>query len=754
MKRGVGRAFFSIKGCGKKQKRAQVALFVILSLILAISIVYFSYSFFFAAETESDSELQKPSLSEGQNELRSYIDNCIQDAMVQGLEIMRLQAGYIELPSDLAIIEVGSDKNYAVKGDKDRKKIVIQENAQVIKPYWITKQSIQIPSLVLMEQHLATYVAKELSICVNDFIPFKEQGYSVIEDQPNVSISMGASVIANVFYLVELHKEDRLLKEADYIVSIPVNMQKIHNAASSLAAQESYHAYLEDHTTNIISLYSGIDAASLPPTYQTDTNFDCSYVQWNKESVKTQLQDIFSATIPLLKVQGTFRAEDGPSADVYDSFVYDLFLENNPELDIDFEYRKEWDFVGYEIEPGQGSNLIPERVVGTNIPMIPRFCVFKYPFKYSYSFPVMATITDKESATLDPKENLFLEKRGFSFSIPLMVNVCGNQPRACVVSQFEGLTFNLESENGSSAQSLFCDSSQKVSTPVSISVADAYTRSALSGVDVNYQCGPIENNCFMGTTDISGKLKNPFPLCINGFLIVSKKGYFPQTQLASIYNEQNVAIPLILVPENEITIEAKKIFVQDLIKRKANHEPFTGLSLDLASGERVSLISDAGTLYLFPDPEQRHISLAPGQYDFTVQIIAPLDMKEILVQGQSFKGVKGSYPVGTINVPISLHADRLEKATLMFTALSEYIPGSEHNLLIDSYFTGNEDIEAEVLMECTRTQDGCDFNDCIFARSSGNKLKDLSANAAACEKVETVTITKDEYLPLVQPLIQ
>ena len=89
------------------------------------------------------------------------------------------------------------------------RKVVIDENGignEV--PYWLTKDSLSVPSIDLMEFHLEQYVAFELENCVDDFKPFKEQKFEVEYGDINTEVAMETAVVTKVNFPVTAKKED------------------------------------------------------------------------------------------------------------------------------------------------------------------------------------------------------------------------------------------------------------------------------------------------------------------------------------------------------------------------------------------------------------------------------------------------------------------------------------------------------------------------------------------------------------------
>jgi len=611
-----------------KVKKAQVTIFIIIALVILITT---GFLFFLQrGETrplEADAEKQKPQLA-GQTELKGYVDSCLQDVVLQGLEIIRLQGGFIDVPPDSNFLTVKDNDGKSIKNLDGGKKVVIDPNAAGNKlPYWLTVNSVAIPSLSFMEKQLENYVNKELADCVNDFADFRAQGFSVDYGNIDVNVEMKKAIIVDIDFPITLNKADLTLEENRFNYNVPIDIEKVQKVAADLAALEDFHNYLEEHTKNLISLYSGIGQDKLPPISKSSTNFDCSFVSWNKEDVKSKLKNVLDFNIPNLKVEGTkFEQPTSNSqfSGIYESFVYDLFQQKFPNLEIDFIYKKEWEFLDYDIIPNNGNFLRPEKVVGTNIPLLPQICVFKYPFKYTMQFPVLVKVTDTLSAKIDPLSNAYFENQGFTFQFPMVAYLCGNQNRECVRGNLPvvDVTSFAVANTTILPQTLFCDPDQRISNELTIKTFDSLTSNSLANVDVNYYCGSYQNDCFIGRTDGNGLLKTKFPLCINGYIYFTKNGYSVSSQELTTYELLESEFAYFLNSKNNLKVEVRKINVPIFVKNYFETDSLSiGNSLQaLVAGEKVNIISDTGLFYIYPDPEDRTLQIGTDNHKFSLQL--------------------------------------------------------------------------------------------------------------------------------------
>jgi len=715
-------------------KRGQAAVFIVIGIIMLIT----AFTIFFvqraAVEKPLEKQAEKQPQFAGQAELKNYVDSCLQSAVLQGLEIMRLQSGYIEIPSNTDILNAKDAEGMYVKTLNASKKVAIDQDSENKLPYWLTASKVAIPSLDFMEGELENYVAKELKLCTENFKDFRNQGFKVNYSNIKTNATMGKAVVVNVDFPITMEKEGIAFEENNFIYTVPIDMQLIQKTASDLAALEDFHSYLEEHTKNLISLYSGVDQNRLPPFYQSTTNFDCSFVSWNKQDVKNRLKNVLQFNMPNLKVEGTSFTQPQSNQQfkgIYDSFVYDLFNETFPGLKIDFIYKNDWEFLDYDIIPNSGNLLIPDKVVGTSIPMLPQICVFKYPFKYSVQFPVLVKINDTSSAKIDPGANSYYKNKGFTFQFPMVAYLCGNQNRECSRGNLPVIdaTSFAAANTTLLPETLFCDPEQRISNDMTIKTFDSLANSSLGSVDVNYYCGSYQNDCFIGRTDENGILKAKFPLCINGQIYFTRDSYFILSRDFTTHGLPESEFAYFLNPKNNLKVEVKKISVALFVKNYfENNVLSTGNSIaDLISGERATIISDTGLFYIYPDPAGRPLQIDDGNYNFDLQLAS-----------------ENASLLGFLSVDASVSKEDLEKSRIRFYVFDD---GS-----VDSILRADGSLEAELLYSCQKNADNsCNFSNCDFTSIDGTNMKDFNNDSEACEKAFNVTIAKEQYQDSVKP---
>ena len=748
-------------------RKAQATIFMIIGLIIVIGGIFFFYLRQKTLETpiEQEAEEFKPEF-EVQSQLKDYVDACIQQQVLQGLEIIRLQGGYINIPDDAITLTVKDKNNLQIKDVDGNKRVVVDANGEGNKvPYWLTKDSLDIPSLDLIKSELAGYVTGELGKCVKDFRPFREQRFNVTYGRIGTEVEMEKAVAVRVRFPISMERENIKFDISDFVYTLPIDMASIYALSSDLAVNEHFNAYLEGHAKDLISLYSGIDEKKLPPFSQSLTNFDCSSVSWSKASVKNMLKQIFEKNIPYIKIKNTdfikIVSQNPSMQGVYDSFIYELFDTNFSGLSANFSYRPEWEFISYDIKPNFGDLLQPLRAMQNRVPLIPPICIFEYEFKYTIDMPVLAEVNSLSSALIKPESNVYFDGRGFNFQFAMDSFLCGNQERECTGRLNEGLSANAAGPDVPALpKTLFCSEEQKTSEEITITTLDWSTKQAIANIPVYYYCGSDNNNCFMGQTDAAGTLTTKFPKCINGFIHMYKQGYGQLAELLTVYNEPARAIAYEIDRLKEVSIELKKIYIPDYVKNyyETRDLSFGNSIRDLSPGENaiMSILGPQQNIYFYPDPESRKIELGSGSFSLNIVLNGNVSIQPKQIQGQTLNGFKGKQIFGVTNLGWNIAKGRV-KDKVTFFALSDFDssnlnPGTWDDIL-DPILRDDGNLSAELLYQCNRNpaDDSCIYASCSFVAIDGTNSMDFAVAEDSCQKVERIEITKEQYLQFIQP---
>lgn len=749
------------------KKKSQVTIFIILGLIILVTASMF---FFIDGESSEDPlrtvQEQQPSQFAGQTEIGSYVDTCLQDSVLQGLEIMRLQGGYIVIPEDIKTLKVKDLDNKQIKLIDGSLKVVIDENGPGNSvPFWIEKDKVAVPSPEHIGLQLDRYLFFEVNKCLNDFKPFKEQGFQVSYGPVETIVEVGNSVITTLNLPIEAKKEDLEISLNKFVFSAPINLEDLQDISYSIAAYQNSFGFLEDHTKNLISLHSGLDANKLPPFFRSIINTDCNSIEWSKQTSKERLKKILEENVPEIRIDKTdynpIEYKDLMSKGVYESFIYDFLNKNQDSTQVSFNYNPEWGFMEYDILPSRGDALIPN-IVEKDIPLVSKFCVLEYENKYTLNYPVLARVNNKESSGINIKSSSLIKNAGFEMQYFMDSYICGNQEKTCrtrpnVEVDLQSISEEFDVEIIPETQ--FCDPEQRTSEDISLEFSDASDGSGIEGLNLYYFCGNYQNNCFIGRTNNQGTIIAKFPQCVNGILHASKKNYSGLMEQLSIYGDYAKSFSYQLMPLKDVEVFVEKIDATSLVRNyfETGKVEIEKSSLPLEADETVFISGSGPTRinYYHPKILLSRFELVPGDYSFGVSLSKNTNLKSKVIEGKEFGGIQGNFPMGILNFDWDV---KEVKDKMLVYALSNYDLGDggiSFGDISDPLLDSEGSLSAELAYRCEKivldNEESCNLDNCEFINASGILKDDFESDYETCEIEFNVTIAKEDYINLIKP---
>ncbi len=626
------------------QNKSQVSIYIILGFIILVGVI--TLFFLQTEELEKALETETPGKAEyaGQRELRNFMDVCISDAVFHGIEIIRLQGGYIDIPSDTSTLLVKNDQNEQIVEENGVKKIIIDPSGKGNElAYWLDSDNqLFVPSQKYVEDSLADYVKKSVATCVNGFEVFKQQGYIVDTGELEVVAEFSDEVLVSINYPISFEREKVRFEDNEFIFRVPVNLKKLIDVATDIVSNEYVSNFLEYDVKNFLSLYSysgGSKGTSLPPLTFTDASTSCKMVSWQLDEVDGLLRNNFASNFKYITVEGygdnAPQASNEVAAGVYKSLTHDIVNSDYVNTEVDFVFDRDKNLF-LDIKPRSGQVIRPHKHMGTGIKLLPLFCNIRYQFKYTLKFPVFTKITDTDGFALDVLGRTLDKERNFEFDVPIGVYLCGNQNRVCTGKP---AYFYDETEIDMSAfdeynisfpvDTMFCDEDMKLSQPMRIRVIDAYGFNPVPNVPIFYRCGSSDAECMIGVSDESGIIETNMPLCLNGELYGLMEGYGESiAPLTTETGDDLRQVDYVIEPLKELDIEMNLV---NLPKFMDNYYITNGFTSNRCTGEAVS--KDKETLALMVGSGGRNVMITSDYGPSTVAAVYPQNKKVKLVSG-------------------------------------------------------------------------------------------------------------------------
>ncbi|MGV8172078.1 MAG: hypothetical protein ACP5OA_05280, partial [Candidatus Woesearchaeota archaeon] len=518
----------SMNSMSNMNKSGQITVFIILGIIILFSValvIYWQNSF-----NKVRPPVQQLVVDDALRPVQSYVTDCLNAVSKDALIRLGQNGGYITLPNGL---RVNPGKPY----DSD----ALFFEPQVM-PYWYYMRPCEESSIgcsyptnppvcksgvdcVLpykgqnsMEEQLNNYIEENIGACINDFAPFKE-----LYDITSGELKIDSQITELTVNFKMDYPLDVQILGSEFSGEIPyfyvehdLKLKKIYQFAQEIRDAEANYTFLERHTLNLISVYSGIDSDLLPPMSGMEM-FVKSKSYWIRTEVKEALMDELLPYTMLLQFANAGNAqyivprsnnskyipfEEG----FYRGMIVKVSENLYPELDANVYYPP-----GTEIYLNiGGSEVIKPKSIdaGDNIIMkIVGFAFNDYSFKYDLTYPVIVSIRDTEA----------FNGQGYTFNYAMQANIRQNVP----ISQ------NMTVPSISSIPTIDMeDTNLRINRQITIEAYDKYTKEPLEDVLITYKCG---YEIFIGATRMNnGKaiLTDKFPFCeFGGVIVYEREGY-------------------------------------------------------------------------------------------------------------------------------------------------------------------------------------------------------------------------------------
>jgi len=544
------------------EKRGQVTFFVILGIIIVGSV--FMVYVYQDSINDFFSSLRAEEVPEEAKAVQTFIYDCIEDAAMEGIEMVSLQGGYIEIPWDS--VPVGNVNMFSNR---------LNYFSGFETAYWNYQMDnrldvLNIPEKSFIESQLSVYIEENLDVCLDDFSEF--EGFSLRTGEREVRTSIGEDrVKVYVDFPVVGSKGDTGFKFSKFNKEIRTDLGRFYELASDIVEAETDEFFLEEMSLDIMRLYDEVPF--------TGVDFECVPPMWLFENVKGKYKEYLSFNIPFVKIKGT----DYTLANEKHAYFEVDAGKSYEDITVNFFYDENWPFY-MEVEPNEDGILRGEQIsdmAGDLSGLVKAFyCVNNYHFVYDVKYPVLVTLSSGEE----------------EFNFAMMVVFENNQPRkAEIVPDYipgpdvaicenrvtEGIVYTYGLENGE--------------------------ETSLDGVDVNFKC--IAFNCDIGETE-NGLLEGLFPFCVNGVVEGRKEGYHFDKGIVS--TDESFSADLVLEKIVNLGVDVYAIRADDAPGQPYDDEQVV---INLENEDK-----DYRTILVYP--EIKEVGLIPGDYSATIYVLS------------------------------------------------------------------------------------------------------------------------------------
>jgi hypothetical protein len=496
-------------------KKAQVTVFIIvgiLILFIVAGVLYFTRTSVMG-ELEVEASYQLEDVPQEFKPIVTYTEQCLEQIGKKSIKILGQQGGYI-YPDLVGKYSVNDPTN----GDG-----LSLDPLRV--PYWhynsepntgdkIIFSSLQ-PKLyynedpeMSIEAQLSRYVKEHLDECLMNYQPFNQQGIELeVSTDQDVSARVGMDgVFFKLDKSVKAKKGDSDIQFDNFVSEVKIPLKKYYDVAAGMVDAEREFNFLEAHSMNLISIFSGVDPVKLPPIYEVDFEM-APQAYWNKVAVKENVKRVLNSYVPMLRYFGSSNFYDYvyPVQEYSDVFqaTYDqmvLPLGGAENFEVRFDY--------FDWEPYLDTNSVSDTISPNNVFVNYKVLLFSmqtYNNKYDLSYPVLVTLNNENE----------LEGEGFSFNFALEANVRNNYPAE---------PDQILTPESQPLSSLACEKSQWNTEMLRTIVIDSYTKEPLEMVRLGFSI-PQQTDCDVGFTDENGAAESTLPPVYGGVVNFIKEDY-------------------------------------------------------------------------------------------------------------------------------------------------------------------------------------------------------------------------------------
>jgi len=663
-------------------RKAQVTIFIIIAIvIIALVVLFFLLRTKVSTQEISDIQNELVQVDPQVRPVQQYIVDSLDDAVIEGIEILGLQGGYIYLPSEYKtnIIKTRTEGKHVVEMNGEPK--LIRESGTTKIPIWIDKDKISIPSLEFMEQQLKIYLENKLNQI--SLSSFESQGIQIEQREPVIIVDLGEKTVVEINWPTTIEYQGETYRFEDLAKkTINLNLPKVHTSATTLAANEIYHSYLESHARELLSLYGYRGGSkgefTIPPYSFSVPNQDCDFEYWSYPEIESRLKAIFKKNYPYLKIDKTNYQLPGNEG-IYKSFVYNLLPESQT-THIDFSYDPEQN-LNLQMYP---EDLLPDRAQQTEIPFLPSICIFDYENYYTFSTPILTKITE---------DSIEVTGKSFEFYFPMVAYLCNNGKRECLRILEKEISIDKEEVESTTGERLY--NCQDISATNGIKVVDERNLD-LEGVDITHSCEGYLNTCWLGRTNSEGKSTINIPACdTNSMLKLTKLDYQP------LYD--SVKSRYVMMRLKDFTVDFKLVHAKKFAEAYYVTNGFTSNACGRSPGSWLDeaiyepnendsiIISFNGPTQGFANyPETDEMQLGYGIYNISTFVTSYVKINPSYFEGAGYMSFNnesteepyvGEWMLGSASHQFNLElTDMLDKNEVRLYALVEHVSTEELEL--------------------------------------------------------------------------
>ena len=199
----------------RKMKKGQVSIFILIVLVIILASVFISYikiSSTEKIEAEVGGRVSEAGFAEP---FKNYVESCLKSVSENSIGVIGIQGGYYEHPE------------------------YYLQDRYFFYPYYFYNNRNIMPSKSLIEKEISKAISKGLPYCVNDFLVFRKQGFTIEDGSINaMTVMTDRSVLIDVVYPINIKNEKQSILISNFRARVPVRLGTIYKIAENITNQQ------------------------------------------------------------------------------------------------------------------------------------------------------------------------------------------------------------------------------------------------------------------------------------------------------------------------------------------------------------------------------------------------------------------------------------------------------------------------------------------------------------------------------------
>ncbi len=199
-------------------KRGQVTVFIIVGIVILF--LFAGLLFVVKSVTKEKAEAEQEAMVEAYefNSINMFIDHCLERTSNEGMRFVSFRGGYYQVP------EPAEDQIFV--------KI----------PYYFDVGQKRFPTKEIIARQIELYIEDKMKTCFNDFVVFKKQGFSFVEEEMKATVQLGTSVVFELDYPLQAQKGESIKQFQKFSYTLPVNFEHIYNIIDQTVFEQERNA--------------------------------------------------------------------------------------------------------------------------------------------------------------------------------------------------------------------------------------------------------------------------------------------------------------------------------------------------------------------------------------------------------------------------------------------------------------------------------------------------------------------------------